>query len=200
MSQQHKSTIFFIILALILIAGGVWYTQRPAPETPPSTSNEAQAVDNAGSAVVDDGAQNGEVDTSDWKIYRNETHKYTIKYPNNLTLFDDYGTPDHIYIGKDGSYRSPAEGIKISVTNNSIADSISQIKNRDELTSVSEESTVNINGILMNKLIVTAAIGFNDVHHFFKRNNLTFEIESANNSSVSREQEKMLSTFKFLND
>ncbi len=85
MFLRHKSTILIIILALILVTGGVWYAQRPTPEIPPpAAENESgQAVNNSGSAVADDGAQNGGVDTSEWQTYTSPTFSY--KYPKGWT-------------------------------------------------------------------------------------------------------------------
>ncbi len=65
MNQATKIPLLVVILAVI--AGGVWYAQRPTPEIPPSTDNGAQAVDNSGDSVADGGAQDGVVDTSDHK-------------------------------------------------------------------------------------------------------------------------------------
>lgn len=85
MLLRDKSTIFLIILALILVAGGVWYTQKPAPATPPVVSgNGEQVVDKTANELT-----SGEIDTSDWKTYRNDKVGFTMKYPNDWTTDND---------------------------------------------------------------------------------------------------------------
>jgi len=76
MFLRYKSTISIIVLALVLIAGGVWYAQKPAPETPPAASdNGAQVIEDK-----NDGLSGGEVDTSSWKTYQNEKYEFELKY------------------------------------------------------------------------------------------------------------------------
>ena len=91
MNQATKISLFDVILAVI--AGGVWYAQRPTPETPPPADNGGQAVDDSGGSVADEGTQNGGVDTDDWITY-NHLHYYGYKIPND---WEENITPGEVY-------------------------------------------------------------------------------------------------------
>ncbi len=92
MFLRNKSTISIIVLALILVAGGVWYAQRPAPEAPPASKPATPEV------VTPGDNESGEVDTSDWKIYRNEELGFEVKYPEKFTY--NYNKENDFFIGE----------------------------------------------------------------------------------------------------
>lgn len=71
MFLRDKSTIFLIILALILMAGGVWYVWKPAPTPSPTVDK------------TDNGATGGGVDTKDWVKYKNDEFGYEFSYPKD---------------------------------------------------------------------------------------------------------------------
>lgn len=107
MNTKKITTISLTILAIIVIAGGVWYAQKPSPEAPSADNGTGQAVDNSGDSVADDGTQDGGIDTSDdnieiieidkvdhqsddWMIYENTRFRYRIALPNGFTHHDEY--------------------------------------------------------------------------------------------------------------
>lgn len=78
-----KTTKIYIIIAILaVIAGIVWYANKPNTDTPVNTDNpddnQEQVVDEDDDLLADE-----EVDTSDWKTYRNEEFGYKILYPEN---------------------------------------------------------------------------------------------------------------------
>ncbi len=96
MFLRNKSTIFFIILALLLVAGFVWYGQRPAPEAPPAVgtgTGGGQAAED-----VENGLDGSTVDTNEWIEYRNEEFGFKFQYPKDIKMFDCTDTMSGSYI------------------------------------------------------------------------------------------------------
>lgn len=73
-------TILFPVLAIIIIAGIVWYAQKPSENTTINTDNtednQDQVVDGDNDLLADD-----EIDTSDWVEYKNEEFDFSVKHP-----------------------------------------------------------------------------------------------------------------------
>ena len=105
MTKILKLIIFLIILIALIVVGFLLF---------PKTSNHD------GEVVVD------EIDTSDWKTYRNEEYGFKLKYPGKL--IDSWGgtknmvaelkidIPLNIQIGyqKDASYKEQDSGRKFN--------------------------------------------------------------------------------------
>lgn len=150
--------------------------------------------------------------SADWQIYTNSDYNYEIKYPAGFQVFADYGTLDQIFIGQDGTNRSPIDGVMIKVHQmddyQAYLDLINKIKDRDELTSVLEESTledhpallIGKTKLMVAKLVLTSAIGYNDVHYFINAdingNSFVVEIIGDNDNQM---QQEIISTFKKTN-
>ena len=89
MFLRYKSIILPIVLALVLIAGGVWYVQKSTQETSPLANAVPQETKNSGS----------DADMADWKTYRNEEYGFELKMPQkweasekyNIMLFSENG-------------------------------------------------------------------------------------------------------------
>lgn len=95
MVLRYKSTIILVILVLLLVAGGVWYARGSAPQTPPIANDDGkQVVDKTENEL-----SGGEIDTSDWKTYRNDKYGFELKMPQkweasekyNIMLFSENG-------------------------------------------------------------------------------------------------------------
>ena len=93
MFLRDKSTAILVILVLLLVAGGVWYAQRPAPETPPVASeNGEQAVVNTNDGLSDGDVDTGDNENDEWRVYHNSKHNYTIKLPIGFENRSPYDT------------------------------------------------------------------------------------------------------------
>ena len=134
-----------------------------------------------------------EIDTSNWQTYRNEEMGFEVKYPPQYKI---YGATESVFIGDNPIHMAVPNGVRIQKIDDDIAQTIQSIKNRDELTTVLSEGMVDINGVSTQKLVVTAAIGYNDFHYFF--NNGKDIIEVIGDDALPMHHD-IVSTFKVIN-
>lgn len=81
--MQKGSTLIFLLIGILVIAGGAFYLGRSStpkpPPTPVATSQTPQPTPPP-STTSDE--------TVNWKIYKNDQYKIEFKYPNNLKIVD----------------------------------------------------------------------------------------------------------------
>ncbi len=151
MNQATKISLFAVILAVV--AGGVWYARKPAPETTPVAEPTTPEV------VTPGDNESGEVDTSDWKTYRNEEYGFELDYPNDWSVAekdDVYTKEKFITFSKnlDGKYNTedcpdcPTNSLAffIRIYTNSDAKTYSEftnLKSRNEIIATTKE-VINI--------------------------------------------------------
>ena len=150
-------------------------------------------------------------ETADWKTYRNEKYKYSIKYPTKLDFIKDWqltektSDPDdniafvskNLYEGgieiiiKDKSYNMP---LKDWLVKNDIYGNIISLEK------------INFNGLESYKVCSKEPVNINTERIYFEKNSNLYQISFVGKGSDEREFEKIstyslfqeiLSTFKF---
>lgn len=88
--SKKQIYIFILFLAIILAFSGCGTKNTPSPADNGQNNNVATstpAADNNKNENI--ASSTDEIDTSDWKVYRNEEYGYIIKYPKNWVVFDN---------------------------------------------------------------------------------------------------------------
>ncbi|MFH0819701.1 MAG: hypothetical protein V1892_01575 [bacterium] len=224
MNTKIKTGLGLIIIIILVTTIGVfvWQIQKKAQN--PTQPEEQQCTMEAkvcpdGSSVGRTGPKcefapcpSGN-DVSDlvpsevegWQTYRNEKYGFEFKYPNGYAIYDDYNgslvynaypSKNLFFVGenREDNIRSPIDGLMFLENSESMNKAIVKLKKRDVLTEVLEEKELIINDMAGKKIILTAAIGYNDAHYFFSKNNKNFEIIYDGDNKV---HDQILSTFKF---
>lgn len=132
-----------------------------------------------------------EIDTSDWKTYRNEEYFYKVKYPVNFYL--DETNSRNIFIGTDLVHRKP-NGVFIKVLSRPIEEEIGILKKRDELTTVLEEKEIYLGNINAVRLILSTAIGYDELYYFIRKDGLEYELLGLHDNAYHK---AIISTFRF---
>ncbi len=152
-----------------------------------------------------------EVDTSDWKTYRNEKCGFEIQYPEKINVsgadiktmvYDKTESdPPHIFIGND--YET--NGVSIFFKQLNLTDKkpfkdefeiLSQISPeekiiKDEMVSLGKDK------IEARNIIVSAEIGYDISYYLFETNGYAFLIKS-NNLNDEDYYKRIIDTFKSL--
>ncbi|MFH1523091.1 MAG: hypothetical protein ABIE43_04725 [Patescibacteria group bacterium] len=85
MKSTRLLFLVIILIAVIALAGVLWYLNRPV-NNQPEPNNQGQEEQNQEEKQthpeeVINYLENGEIDISNWSTYRNEVYKFEIKYP-----------------------------------------------------------------------------------------------------------------------
>jgi len=81
-----KSTKIILILAVLIVVGGVTYALWPRNENIINQNTNAVINVNINSNTNVNNNQNSEIDTSDWLTHKNEEYGFEFKYPASFKL------------------------------------------------------------------------------------------------------------------
>jgi hypothetical protein len=99
---MNKKTVIISILALFILAAGVGFWKWKKDEMKKQEELRVQAEERKKEELVKQ-EQTGEIDTSNWKIYKNDKYGLEFKYPEDWNVIFG-GAPD---IGGEWIYLTP---------------------------------------------------------------------------------------------
>jgi len=145
-------------------------------------------------------AKNNEIDTSNWKVYRNEEYGFEIKYPEEWRV-DLYN--NKIFIYHRGWRKNLPEGggsISIEISNISLQDFINKYNSSDVVNKVSLSKIIKKENYILNgekavKLTGTTSLGVNTNYIFIFKNNKSYIISF---HDFDKDHLNIISTFKFI--
>ncbi len=209
--MNKKNILILLIILVIAVAAGVlWYLNR-----------------NVGKPVVEEGNNQGteKIDTSNWKIYRNEEYEFEVKYPEWWYIFDcasQYFASLRVYISDNQSDNCNTKGGRINIVMYN-KDQINFYKNydfyEDKEIKIDSKIIKQVNGYYevkggegeslppkpMQKARLTF-IPYNDKYITISYNEL-FEIEEGFDNfgfkidkDYNNIYDKLISSFEFLED
>lgn len=131
-------------------------------------------------------------ETADWQTYRNEQYGFEMRYPAFYRASEE-SSLKKVRFFHERSAELFLPGATIEVMEESVDSVVQKLKNRDPgITRVVEEKDVVISGQSAKKLVLTTAVGFDDISYLLVKGNLTFLLNGL------QSQEQILSTFKFI--
>jgi hypothetical protein len=178
---------------LSVIVVGVWYETQKVNFQPNQISFNGKETPKEGptaSTTEPIKDETSGIDTSNWNVYRNEKYGYEIKYPNNYQI--DQTDLGNVFMGANSEYR--ATGVFVRVLNNKLEEEIRSLKSRDSLTTVLEEKEIYLGGVKAFKLVLTNAIGVDDLFYFLRKNDISYKLRGVNSDIHN----KIISTFNFI--
>lgn len=194
---MNKKTVIVSLVALIILALGVgvfMWKKAKVKKMEITQVSETQKE------------EPGDVDTSDWKTYKDEKYLFEINYPNEFKLEQENQT---VRLKKDCSSVQVFEerikcdlesNIGISITGMTLENFLKEYKDDyfdgSPLTRIKAQEDYMVDGILGKKLIGTTAegAGGND-YIYVTRNGINYLISFNQNSDINK---KVISTFNFL--
>jgi hypothetical protein len=96
---MQKKFVLLVLIVLIIVAGGVFVWNKKMNQEVPKNSlkEEVKTAENT---------DTNNVDTSDWKTYRNEKYGYSMRYPKGWYVDDRFANQDF-------SQRGPKEDAEL---------------------------------------------------------------------------------------
>lgn len=161
----------------------------PSQETVPEKDNSEGQKDTS-TSTVDEIIEpertdcKDELDTACWKTYRNHEDGYEIKFPSVWGV--DSSNLKKVFIGSNFIHRE-SNGIFLIILEGPIENRINELKNRDALTSVVDEKKITVGDYEAIKLILTAAIGYENLYYFFQKDTTYYELSGINNEKYHQE-------------
>ncbi len=155
-----KNPIIILIgligLIIALVLGYVVFVKPKVDEqvqAPEASNNMADTAPDDTSTPIPVPDDNSEIDTADWRVYRNDTYGFEIKYPTTLYLFDcssNFYEQNPLYVhltpNKNSDCNSPYKAIDSLIA-------ISHVKNfnKNDLMNLLDRNQKEENIIIDNK-------------------------------------------------
>ncbi len=126
--MQKGQTLIFLLIGILIIAGGAFYlgkssTPKPSPGPVVTAQPVSQSTPVPSSIPDTSPTPAGLLDTANWKTYKSNAFKFSVKYPNNWQILEPKKFPDSIefyppeadmnlIVKVDNGQRTPDEGMK----------------------------------------------------------------------------------------
>ena len=102
--KQLHATILVLLAVLLVVGGGYLWTSWGGEEDEVVSGESVEVVED-GKGENEEGDEGktevvggGEIDTSDWKIYRDEKNGFSLKYPKGWRVVEPKGTNSVFYV------------------------------------------------------------------------------------------------------
>lgn len=175
--MPHRNLLIISLIALALLTGFlVWKRSHlPTPKPVPVVTEESQ---NQANPNPDE-----PIDTSDWKIYRNEEYGFEFKYPKEYVVFDDYSDKKTLFLSLPENKVHRVEGIYFRI--NEAAESPEKLLEQIRKNSIawgmerliSDETVVIGKNIITRKIVYMTDIGYAPEHYFIHFGSWPVELE-----------------------
>ncbi|MFH0854337.1 MAG: PsbP-related protein [bacterium] len=191
--------IFVLFLAIVLAFSGCGRKSEPVAENgdksplPPfEKGGEGENATSTNAGVEDTATSTDEIDTSDWKTYRNEEYGFELKYPKEWYIDNTRSSLDEIVFDIGIETCESRESIEINKNINNIT--YDQL--REQKIKFYELSTLSISDLIIDgeKAVKIETSEFGLTRIFFLHSKLMYEITTG-----GRMEESILKTFRFIN-